>query len=125
MYQAYKSITLNDSWPNTFCQSCREPIDLDPWKDVKIGWSEALNIALDLFGKPTGFFNQDFLIVFQFGEVKLVFCSQGPRRGEIQVNVPVGDDQADKLIKAFLDRVREVVEGGNNREAIDTDDIYY
>lgn len=121
MYQAYKSITLNDSWPNTSCPSCGEPIDLDPWKDVKIGWSEALNIALDLFGKPTGFFNQDFLIVFEFKEVKLVFCGQGPRRGEIQVNVPVGDDQADEMVKAFLDQVREVVEDAPNSDKADND----
>lgn len=110
-YQAYKSIRLRDSWPNTFCRSCGEPIDLEPWRDVRIGWSEVLNIAIDLLGQPTGFWNRDFLITLEFGDVVLAFCGQGPRRGEIEVSVPVDSNEADELLKAFLDRIREVVEG--------------
>lgn len=109
-YQVHKSIYLRDSWPNTRCHSCGEAVDLDAWRNVKIGWSDVLVIAIDLLGPPTGFFNQDFLIVLEFGAVKLTFCGQGPRRGEIGVSVPVDDDRADVLLKTFLDRIREIIE---------------
>lgn len=115
MHEPYRSITLNDAWPDTFCRECKASVEADPgWKTVRIGWSDVLEIALGLYGPPTGFSTRDFLVVFEFGEVRLVFCGQGPRRGEVQLSVPAESEGADQQLKAFLDEVQEIIEFDNS-----------
>lgn len=109
--QLYETISLTNAWWNTCCPDCGVPMADNPYRDVKITWSEILGIAIDLWGKPDGFFVRDFLISLEFqkGQIVLTFCSQGSRRGEVQVSVPASQDASD-ILKPFLDRVREEVE---------------
>lgn len=110
-----KSIKLNDTWMDSFCHKCGMAImQGDPWREVEIGWSEVLQIAYDLWGAPIGFFCCDFLVVLEFEQVKLVFCAQGPRRGEVEISVPVDDEQADEQLRTLLERIRAIVEDHNN-----------
>lgn len=125
-YQAHKSVALNVTWPNSACVECGEVILLNAWRHVEVGWSEVLQIAIELWGAPTGFFCRDFLICMEFGQVKLVFCGQGPRRGEVEISVPVGDEQADELLRTFMERIRGIVEGpaAEGRELEEYDEWY-
>ena len=107
----HRSITLNDAWPDTFCRECKASVEADPgWRQTRIGWSEVLQIAESLYGQPTGFYTRDFLIIFEFGEARLVFCGQGPRRGEVQLSVPADPESDDQLLRAFLGEIRLVIE---------------
>jgi len=112
--QLYESIVLRDAWWNICCPQCKAPMADNPYRDVRITWSEVLGIAIDLWGKPDGFFVRDFLISLEFmgGKVMLTFCSQGSRRGEVDISVPAGDEEAGELKRTFMDRVRAVIETG-------------
>lgn len=124
--QLYKSISLKDAWWNICCSECGEPIADGPWRNVKITWSEILGIAIDLWGKPDGFFVRDFLISMEFlkGYVLLTFCSQGSRRGEVQISVSAGDNETEKLLGTFLDRVRVVIESVEDEADYSQEDYY-
>lgn len=110
--QFYDSISLRNAWWNVCCPECGEPMADNPYRNVKITWSEILSIAIGLWGPPDGFFVRDFLVSMEFlkGRVLLAFCSQGPRRGEVEISVPTGDEEASELKKAFMDEVRAVIE---------------
>jgi len=111
-HQSFKSVKLSNAWPNTFCSKCMEPVADEPvWRSEPIMWTEVLEIAIGLCGLPTGFYNRDFLIVVEFESVKLIFCGQGPRRGEVEISVPVEIKHGDVLLRKFLGRIRERVEG--------------
>lgn len=124
--QLYESISLTNAWWNICCPDCGEPMADNPYRDIKITWSEILSMAIDLWGAPGGFFVRDFLISMEFqkGQIVLTFCSQGSRRGEVQISTPAGDEGASRLLKAFLDKIREQIETQpTSREHYD--DEYY
>ena len=64
--QLYNAIAFKDAWWNICCSDCGQPIADDPYRHVKITWSEVMGIAIDLWGKPDSFFVRDFLISLEF-----------------------------------------------------------
>ena len=125
--QLYESISLTNAWWNICCSACGKPIIADgSWRNVKITWSEVLGIAIDLWGKPDGFFVRDFLISMEFlgGAVVLTFCSQGSRRGEVQISVPAEDEEASGLLKAFLDEMRVRIEAKPTPLELEREDYF-
>lgn len=108
--QLHNSISIRDAWWNVCCRQCGTPVAENTYRDVKITWSEVLSIAIDLWGNPHSFFVRDFLISFSFAnDLTLVFCTQGPRRGEIDILVPAPDN--DGVLKVIMSRIRAVTEG--------------
>jgi hypothetical protein len=109
--QLYNTISLKDAWWNICCKSCGAPLADNPYRHINITWSEILAIAIQLWGSPTAFFVRDFLIAMEFNNgALLIFCSQGPRRGEVDISVPTGNENASEILKAFMDQVRLRIE---------------
>lgn len=122
--QFYDSISLRDAWWDTCCSKCGESIPDNPHRDVKITWSKIAKIAFMLWGPPDAFFVKDFLITMGFlkSRVLLVFCSKGPRRGEVDLCVPIEEES--ELKKAFMQEIVKAIEAQPDQEDYLDDEVW-
>jgi len=106
-----------DASPTFHCDSCQAEIQ-DGYRSRSLTWDAVTRAAFIQFGPPTAFGSVDFLVIMGFadGKVRLVFCCQGPRRGEIQVQYDHDNPEIAQAVVAFLKRVREQVEDGEGQK---------
>lgn len=72
-------------------------------------WADVLQVLIQVLDSPVRFYVRDFLVTMIFSvssvELTAVFCSQGPRRGEVVLSVPATTVGAADLMQALGDRI--------------------
>jgi hypothetical protein len=100
-----------DASPTCLCDECGRRVETG-WRDVKVTWDVIVRAAIRPMGIPFSFGTRDFLIEMSFwdGRVRLVFCGQGPRRGEVQLIAGLEDVPAQQQITWFVAALAEKLE---------------